>query len=257
MSKKNQSLREKLLFLFKHLNIKKNSKIMMHSNAAGVFQFKSSNYNNAVLKQIFFKNLINVLGSNGLLVLPVYNYDFPKKKPFYYDRHNSQVGEMGNFFLKKYNVIRTLNPVFSHAILKNRTIPHLNENIHDCLGKKSFFNYLHKENFKIFGFCVPTNTMTFIHYVECINNLKYRYNKKFRSFIIKNNKKIDLTIVYNVGKKKYNYTLKADKINKAISSLKSYRSLDFGRFHCWTIDSKEVFNSITNMIKKNKFYLIK
>ena len=51
MSKKNQSLREKLLFLFKHLNIKKNSKIMMHSNAAGVFQFKSSNYNNAVLKQ--------------------------------------------------------------------------------------------------------------------------------------------------------------------------------------------------------------
>ena len=82
MSKKNQSLREKLLFLFKHLNIKKNSKIMMHSNAAGVFQFKSSNYNNAVLKQIFFKNLINVLGSNGLLVLPVYNYDFPKKKTF-------------------------------------------------------------------------------------------------------------------------------------------------------------------------------
>ena len=67
---------------------------MMHSNAAGVFQFKSSNYNNAVLKQIFFKSLINVLGSNGLLVLPVYNYDFPKKKPFYYDRQNSQVGEI-------------------------------------------------------------------------------------------------------------------------------------------------------------------
>ena len=174
------------------------------------FQFKSSN-NNDALKQIFFKSLINVLGQNGKLVLPVYNYDFPKKKPFYYDRQNSQVGEMGNYFLKKYNVLRTLNPVFSHAILKNRKILNLDENIQDCLGKKSFFNYLHKENFKIFGFCAPTNTMTFIHYVECMNKVKYRYNKKFKSSIIKNNKKINLTIIYNVGKKRYNYTLKQIK----------------------------------------------
>ena len=40
--------------------------------------------------------------------------------------------------------------------------------------------------------------------------------------------------------KKYNYTLKADKINKAISSLKSYRSLDFGRFHVGQLTRKSI-----------------
>ena len=225
----------------------------MHSNSAGIYQFSSSNKN--LLKKIFLNNLIKTIGVKGELILPVYNYDFTKKKPFYLCRINSQVGELSNFFLENFKITRTLNPIFSHAILKSKK--KYVYDVKDCLGKNSFFKVIYERNFKIFGFCSPLNTMTFLHHVECCNNVGYRFNKNFTSFLITKNKKKKMTVSYNVGKKENDYTLKSSKIEKALNKAKSFKVCSFGRFLCWSVDAKDVFKIITNKIKQKENYLIK
>lgn len=253
MLKKKRSLDKKLFNLFKKLNIRKRTKLMVHSNAAGLYQFNLLNKNKS--KRIFFKNLLKTIGKKGNLIVPVYNYDFNQKKPFFVDKINCQVGELGNFFLKNFKVERTINPIFSHAMLKSKEIYKYDPA--DCLGKNSFFNYLHEKNFKIFGFCAPLNSMTFLHYVECCNKVRYRFNKKFSSFIIKGKKKTYFTINYYAGKKKLDCTLRSSKIEKALKKNKTFKILNFGKFFCWTVDARDVFNVITKRIKKNNNYLIK
>ena len=65
--------------LLKKLNIRKGSRILMHSNSAGLYQF---NLNVKLSRKIFFDKIIDTIGANGQLILPVYNYDFTKKKGF-------------------------------------------------------------------------------------------------------------------------------------------------------------------------------
>ena len=72
--------------------------------------------NKKKLFKMFFNLLIKKIGPHGTLVVPTYNYDFAKGKTFFYDKANSQVGELSNFFLKEYNSKRTLDPIFSHAL---------------------------------------------------------------------------------------------------------------------------------------------
>ncbi len=255
MLKKKQNLKTKLIDLFKSLKIRKNSKIMLHGNSAGLYQFNFSKNRNSA-KRIFFRTIIDSIGKSGEIVVPTYNYDFTKNKPFYYNKINSQVGELSNFFLKSFNIQRTLNPVFNHSMLKKKQNKNISENQNDCLGSESFFNYLHKENFKIIGFCAPLSVMTFVLYVECLNKVKHRFYKEFRSKIIKNNQTKFLTIKYFVAKKRVDCSPKSHKIEKALKNFKSFQKKDFGRFNCWSVDSQEVFKGLTKKLKLKDNYII-
>tara|TARA_B100001248_G_C27399780_1_gene469176 strand:- start:2059 stop:2835 length:777 start_codon:yes stop_codon:yes gene_type:complete len=255
MLKKKKNFNSKFLKLFKSLKIKKNSKVMLHSNVAGIYQFQTVQNKNFAKKK-FLNLLIKLIGNNGELIIPAYNYDFTKNKVFYLDRINSQVGELSNFFLKNFKNTRTLNPVFSHAILKNNVSKKFFYDPADCLGKNSFFNYIHRENFKIVGFCTPLSAMTFVLYVECLNKVRHRFYKKFTSKIIKNKKKIILTINYFVAKKNIDCSPRSNKIEMALRNFKSFRKKNFGKFNCWSVDSKDVFSALTGRIKIKNDFLI-
>ena len=102
MLRKKSNLKKKLLILFKELNIKKNDNIFLHSNSTRILQYDKTKKSKKKLFKLFFNLLIKKIGPNGTLVVPTYNYDFAKNKTFFYDKANSQVGELSNFFLKEY-----------------------------------------------------------------------------------------------------------------------------------------------------------
>ena len=108
MLRKKNSIITELHILFKKLNIKRNDNIFLHSNSAGIFQYTNSKKDKKKLFKIFFDLLLKTIGKGGTLVVPTYNYDFAKGKSYNYNKNNSQVGELSNFFLKiiKQNVLR-------------------------------------------------------------------------------------------------------------------------------------------------------
>ena len=98
MLRKKIDIEKKLSILFKNLKIKRNDNVFLHSNSAGILQYTKNKKNKKELFKIFFNFLLNKIGQNGTLVLPTYNYDFAKGKPYFYDEYNSQAGELSNFF---------------------------------------------------------------------------------------------------------------------------------------------------------------
>ena len=61
---------------------------------------------------------------------------------------------------------------------------------------------MHKYNFKILNFCCAPDTITFIHHIEEILEVDYRYVKKFEGKIKFRGKEKKLSYNYCVGKKK-------------------------------------------------------
>ena len=257
MLRKKIDIEKKLSILFRKLNIKRNDNIFLHSNSAGILQYTRSKKGKKKLFKIFLNLLLKKIGQNGTLLLPTYNYDFAKGKAFNYNKYNSQVGELSNFFLKEFKVKRSLDPIFSYAIKGKLKKKLLRSKVEVCFGEQSIFKKIEDYNFKIFGFCCPLNTMSFIHYIEKKMVVKYRFNKILVSTFIRNNKKQKIKLEYFVGKKDINYQIKNHNLEQAFKNLKQFLSRDFGKFNCWIINSKDCLKVITRKIKKKNNFLIK
>ena len=251
MSQKN--LNKKLKHLFKSLKIKKNDKIIIHSNIAGLSQYYKGNKN--INCKLFISFLKRYIGKKGIIVIPTYNYQFTKNKKLNHKTSTSEVGFFSNYLLTKNLKKRTLDPVFSHIIfgkIKNFDSKKINT---EAFGKDSLFNSFIKENFKIICFCCSTDRITFLHHIEYLLKVPYRFVKKFKGVFFQNNSKIEISYRYNVGKKNYDYSLKEKRINKLIDQknfIKSY----FGRFECYSVNCIYLYNNLKSKIKINKKFLI-
>ncbi len=251
MSQKN--LNNKLKHLFKSLKIKKNDKIIIHSNIAGLSQYYKGNKNTNC--KLFISFLKRYIGKKGTIIIPAYNYQFTKNKKLNLKTAPSEVGFFSNYLLIKNWKKRTLDPVFSHIIFGKINNFNSNKINTEAFGKDSLFNSLNKEKFKIVCFCCSTDRITFLHYIEHLLKVPYRYIKEFKGVFLKNNSKIEINYKYNVGKKNHDYSLKEKKINKLIDQknfIKSY----FGRFECYSVSCIYLYNNLKRKIKINKKYLI-
>jgi aminoglycoside 3-N-acetyltransferase len=249
---KKKILKNKIEKLLKDLGISRNDNIIMHSNTAGIHQFFGKR-NDKNLK-FFFGVILNYIGETGTILIPTYNYDFTKGKPFHRRKTLSQVGELGNFLIKTYSKNRTSDPVFSHIVFGVEKNQILKCDTRESFGDKSVFNYILNKNFKIICFCCSPATMTFIHFIEKKFNVKYRYNKYFKSFININNKVNSFRYKYFVGKKSIDYILKEKKIYNLLN--KKLKTKNFGRFNCSQINTKLLFKLIKNKLMKNEYFLI-
>ena len=248
-----RKLEKDLNSLFGKLNVKKNDNIFLHLNSCGLINYR----NKKKSFKVFFDKIINKIGKDGTLIIPTYNYDFTKNKIFNSDLYNSQVGEMTNFFMKKYKCYRTKNPVFSHAVYGNLQVLFKSANNKEAFsGKNNFFSMIMKKKFKIFGFCTNVNNITFIHYIEKKLNVTYRFDKNFYSKIIENGKLKKFKYKYFVGKKKFDYTLKHQQIYDLFCKSNYFYHTTFNRLFCYSIPSRTCFSLIKRKVLKNHYFLI-
>ena len=247
-----KNLKKKINTLFANLNISRDDKIIIHSNIAGIFQC-SNNYKSI---DLFFKLILKKIGINGTLVIPTYNYDFIKGKPYIKNKSASHVGMFSNYLLKKYSQNRTNNPVFSHLIFgKLSKILHSSDD-YEMFGEKSIFANLLRFNFKIICFCCSPTSITLIHYFEKKLNVNYRFDKYFTSKIKIQNKFVPKTIKYFVGKKKINYKLKEGNLLKLLDKNK-FVEKPFGRFLCYSVRASYLYSAIKKKNLKDYKFLIK
>lgn len=249
LKKKLKSIK-KLDKLFNQLNLKKGDNVVFHSNIGGLHQFEK-NLNKRDF-ETFLHYIINYIGKDGTLLIPTFNYDFTKGKPFNRKKSECQVGEFGNSLVKKFYKCRTYNPVFSHLIFGKLQKKIFKCNESEVFGKKSIFEIIKRENFKIISFCCSPNTITFLHYIEREAGVNYRYNKFFSG--ICENKKVK--IKYFVGKKKFDYSIKEKKILRLIDN-KNFKKVVYGRFNTYIVNSTYLYNRLKKKIDKNRYYLIK
>ena len=249
-----EKLNKKLEILFKNLKIKKGDKIVVHSNIGGILQYY--NKDKISISEAFFSFIKKYIGKNGIIIVPAYTYQFTKNKKFSVKNSPSEIGFFSNYLLKRSWANRTLDPVFSHLIfgkIKNYDLEYKNK---DAFGINSIFNLFLKNNFKIICFCCSSDRMTFIHFIESILKVNYRFVKNFKGILEYKNVKEKILYKFNVGKKKYDYSLKEKKINKLLDQ-KNFIKKKFGKFECYSVNCKFLYSNLKRKIKKNEKYLIR
>ena len=177
-----------------NVGVQKGDFIMVHSDIKSFGRLATSD------RDFLLQTLIDAVkesgGNGGTIIMPTFTYNFFKNKPYDIKNSKSVVGALTEYFRNQKDVSRTLHPTHCVAIWGR----HKNELLNIGKGtfdKDSIFGKLHKMNCKFVFFGAPFRICTFIHYIENMHKVPYRYIKKFRGKIIADGKEYeDKFLVY-------------------------------------------------------------
>lgn len=136
----------------------------------------------------FIDGLINKVGGNGTLLFPTFNWDFCKGGTFDYHHTVSKTGALTNAALKRKDFVRTRHPIYSFAVWGRDKNKLYQMNNISSFGSDSPFAYLHKEKAKMLMIGLSyQHSFTFVHYVEEMEKVTYRFMKPFSGIYIDEN----------------------------------------------------------------------
>ena len=193
------------------------------------------------------------------LIFPTYTFSFCKNEIFNYYRTETKMGVLNEFIRKKYKDNRSLDPLLSNVLIgKNQ---YLVRNIgKQSIGKNSTFDLMAKSNEKIkfvfFGSSLH-KCFTFMHYLEFIEKVNYRYQRNFSGIIVDNKKQY---------KDKFQLFVRYSDINSSNGSLlyeqfmkknKILNSQKVGLSSISCVEMNYAINSYLDFLKKDKNFFIK
>lgn len=142
-------------------------------------------------KKELLSELLNVIKQLGVktVCMPTFTFSFCNGLDYDPTTSASRMGVLNEFFRKQENVIRSADPLMSVALLGEDK--DLVTGIgHISCGENSTFDKLrHRENVK-FLFLGPKigDCLTYMHYLEWLYSVDYRYNRIFRGSVAINGK---------------------------------------------------------------------
>jgi len=147
--------------------------------------------NSELSKSELLKTIIDVLiGLNvKTIIFPTFTFSFCNGKEYSINDSKTSMGILNEYFRKLPNVKRSKDPLMSNALLGENEF--LIENIgkFSC-GKDSTYDLLRNSNLKVkFLFLGPKigDCFTYMHYLEYLFKVPYRYEKEYTGNILVNN----------------------------------------------------------------------
>lgn len=154
--------------------------VLLHSSLKRVLTDLSLKYNTKVTPQHIFDSVVQALGPEGTLILPLYNFDFPNTKFFDIRNTPSQMGALTEIGRNHPDAVRTGHPIYSFAIIGKRAHEFQNIDNVSGYGADSPFAKIKELDGKIAVIdLTDQNSMTSYHFVEEQNQVDYRYFKDF------------------------------------------------------------------------------
>jgi len=162
--------------------------VLVHSSLKRLLLVLKDEFGVIATPKLVYDSLIKTLGEDGTLVLPLYNFDFPKTNYFHFNETPSQMGALTEIGRTQKDAVRTGHPIYSFSVagkLKNEFAGLDNKSGY---GSDSLFAKLKELNGKIAVIgLTDQNSMTSYHFVEEQNLVNYRYFKNFTGTYIDEN----------------------------------------------------------------------
>ena len=132
--------------------------------------------------------MAGVLYSLGVstLIMPSYTFSFCGGHPFDREKSISPMGALNEYLRIRHQWVRSCDPLMSN-ILYGQERGLINQIGKESVGRGSTFDLLSHLNVKVkFLFLGPRvhDCFTYMHYLEAIKLVPYRYNVKFKGLII-------------------------------------------------------------------------
>ena len=189
----------------------------------------------------------------GTLIFPSFTYSFCNNENYDVRNSKTSMGALIEHIRKKDGVKRSLDPVLSMiAMGKNENSVEGDVGNHS-LGKNSVFNRLHNcDNVKFLFFGADfTEYFTYVHYVEKMLEVPYRFDKEFSGKIIDydGNEYEDIHYIHTQcgGVKLKNY----QQMKEELIADNKLKTAKIGNSEIAAISEADAYNAIYNRISKN------
>ncbi|MBU0477136.1 AAC(3) family N-acetyltransferase [bacterium] len=162
------------------IGVNKGDTIFVHSDISAFGKLCISD-RSFILKSLIY-SLKESVSNNGTIIMPTFTYNFCKGEIYDVRNTKSDVGVLTEYFRVQPEVSRTIHPIFSVAIW-GKYKSHLLDISKDSFDENSIFGKLHQMNGKIIFLGAPFQSCTYVHYVEQMHGVPYRYIKTFKGKI--------------------------------------------------------------------------
>ncbi|WP_297811788.1 AAC(3) family N-acetyltransferase [uncultured Helicobacter sp.] len=237
--------------MLRDLGIKEGDTLLVHTE---FFRFGIPLLPREAFNQAICQAFIESCGKSGNIIIPSFTYSFCQNEPFDIVHSKSKVGNLGNSLLQLGGK-RTSCPIFSCVIIGD-----LSEEMHDCkevLGKNSIFDRLLAHKGKILTFGNKYVGYTFIHYLESLANVPYRFDKTFSGILIDEKGKIThKSVIYKVRHLDSKSELNYKKVAHFFLDLGILRVLKFGGGEIGIMESQKVAKAILEVFAKDYEYFL-
>ena len=169
--------KSQLVTAINNLGIDQGDFLFCHSNVGFLGFPEEADSKKGALK-IIFDSIFEVIGEEGSLVVPTYTYSFGKGEVFDPQNSISNCGMFSEFIRCSKDSIRSIDPSVSVAAVGANAESLLKALPTNAYSDDGLFARLLKNNFKIFNINFDAGS-TFLHYVERLNRVPYRYDKTF------------------------------------------------------------------------------
>lgn len=167
----------------RQVGLKRGDTVFSHSNI-GFFGLPKGKTTLEHAFRIILEAFFQVIGDNGTLVVPTFTYSFPKGNTFDPDNTPSDCGIFTELFRMHPEAFRSEDPCVSVAALGHKAQMLTQDMPKDAYCEDGFFARFFRENGVICNMNFDAGS-TFIHYVEKVLDVPYRYSKTFTGTFIK------------------------------------------------------------------------
>jgi aminoglycoside 3-N-acetyltransferase len=158
---------------FRDLGVQTGDTLLVHSSYKSLGEVDGG-------PQTVIDALLAALGTDGTLIMPSFNFDFNKGKPWDVRSTPSQMGILTEFVRKDPRAKRVFHPFYSFAIIGKHAEMLGSLRYKSSYERNSVFGKLRDLDGKIMVIGLSyNNSMTFFHHIEQMEGVDYRFLKQF------------------------------------------------------------------------------
>lgn len=210
------------------------------------------------LNDKIFKQLKLMVGDEGNIAVPTFNFDFCKGKPYDIKQTPSKImGIFSEFVRKLKDSIRSKHPTQSISVVGKQARSICSIDTYSAFEKGSSFAKLVELDATVILIGAPIQSVSFVHIAEEQNLVPYRYHKEFRGkYRDYEGRLMEKSYGMFVRNLDTNPTLKVNKIEKILESKGQFKKLIYNSGTIAQFKVKDFLNVANNKLRNNPNWLI-
>ena len=244
----------KLKDLAKYLHINRGDNIFVTSDVKQLLYSLVSNDDDTDLNMLI-DGIIDIIGEEGTLVFPTFNWDFCKGIAFDIKKTACKTGSLGKIALKREDFRRTKHALYSFAVWGKGQDAMCSMTNKSSFGYDSPFTYMTENGFKnLFIDKDLGHSFVYVHYVEeQVGNIPYRYLKDFTADYIDEDGKVSKkTFAMNVRDLDLDVTNRIDVFEDEFIAASVMEKFSINDIEYKIVDLKGSFPIIAEDVRHNR-----
>lgn len=243
-----------ILEALKAVKLSEGDDVFVHSNIGFFGKLEGANSADDLCKA-FVEAFMDIIGKTGTLVLPTFTYSFCHDEVYDPATTPTKCGMLPEYLRRHPQARRSNDPNFSVVAIGARAEEYTRDWAHEAFGQGCFWEHFLRNEGRIVCMNFDCGS-TFVHYVERMNNVPYRYNKAFNGIMCLNGKeRRDYAVHYVYDNAQPQDAPDFSRLDEIVRKQTFFSQIKLGKGSILQFPAKEYAEVISAALKEDPFFL--